>query len=294
MSSGIFVKVESGGQDPKLRPRRHGGVIHYKGDLDPDKYASQAFNPGSEFGGATVVPRMADFGGVLDPDRSDYGMVVQGQTVSGDASAGTLRTSEFAPDPESWTGKNKRTRSEDELDELAVEEEAVPESFEVKDAKESEKEEPPKQQEDSTSAPERNVGDKLESLLDEMRDNNLRPSREELAESWKGESYLSPIDRPGAMDSQRSKPDLYKPASATKVLFNGPFGTYRGTYRHVYVSPDFITLVYDQDAAVYSPPPADTLFTVSCGDKEYEVYFMGIEFDMPCLDGGVQVMIRNK
>jgi hypothetical protein len=78
-----------------------------------------------------------------------------------------------------------------------------------------------------------------------------------------------------------------------RVKMEGSFGSYRGTYSYVYVEDSFVILVYDREAQVFSPPTSAGEFSVTCDGTTYEVYFPGIEFELPFTDCGIQVMIRS-
>jgi len=78
-----------------------------------------------------------------------------------------------------------------------------------------------------------------------------------------------------------------------RVKMEGSFGKYRGTYSYVYVEDSFVILVYSREAQVFSPPTSDEEFAVTCDGTTYEVYFPGIEFELPFTDCGIQVMIRS-
>lgn len=78
-----------------------------------------------------------------------------------------------------------------------------------------------------------------------------------------------------------------------KVKMSGSFGSYRGIYEHIYVQGDLVILVYKSDEQVFSPPPREDEFELSCDGNTYEVYFPGIEFELPFTGCGIQVMIRR-
>lgn len=77
------------------------------------------------------------------------------------------------------------------------------------------------------------------------------------------------------------------------VKLSGQFGTSRGKYRFVHKTDGFIVLVYDEDANIFSPPASESTFRLSCNGEEHEVYFAGVEFELPFFKCGVQVMIRS-
>jgi hypothetical protein len=79
----------------------------------------------------------------------------------------------------------------------------------------------------------------------------------------------------------------------TRIKLSGAFGTSRGQYKQVQITDEFIILVYDEDANIFTPPSSEATFKLSCNREEYEVYFAGVEFDLPFYNCGVQVMIRS-
>lgn len=79
----------------------------------------------------------------------------------------------------------------------------------------------------------------------------------------------------------------------TLVKLSGQFGTSRGKYKYVHITDAFVILVYDEDANIFTPPASESTFKLSCNGSEYEVYFAGVEFELPFYKTGVQVMIRS-
>jgi hypothetical protein len=90
--------------------------------------------------------------------------------------------------------------------------------------------------------------------------------------------------------------DGYDPSDIppTKVKLSGSFGTSRGTYKYVHMTGELVILVYDQDANIFTPPASETPFKLSCNGEEHNVYFAGVEFDLPFFECGIQVMIRSE
>jgi hypothetical protein len=82
-------------------------------------------------------------------------------------------------------------------------------------------------------------------------------------------------------------------APQVRVTMQGGFGTYRGQYLFCYDFPGLVVLVHDLDAPVFTPPPSTDLFNLSCQDSTYDVYFAGIEFELPFAKCGIQVLIRG-
>jgi hypothetical protein len=79
-----------------------------------------------------------------------------------------------------------------------------------------------------------------------------------------------------------------------RIKMSGEFGTYRGKYTHLVETDELVVLLYDLLDPVYSPPPADKAFTISCGKESHKVYFAGIEFELDFLGQGVQVFVKTE
>lgn len=87
----------------------------------------------------------------------------------------------------------------------------------------------------------------------------------------------------------------YNPSEVppVKVTLRGSFGTSRSMYKFVEITDQFVVLVYDGDANIFTPPASDTPFKLSCNSEDLDVYFAGVEFELPFFGCGVQVMIRS-
>jgi hypothetical protein len=295
--SGLFVRHgQPGGVERKgVKHANYGAAVSYSEGVDPDSYQASGFTPGGgSFGGATIVPRSGKETSFHDKKANPYGKVVLGKTISGDMSDGSISIQDWEPDPEAWTGKRAGTAmvAEEDITEPAEEVAIVKEEPEIpEDAPvlKFESPEPPPIEKRAEGT----LASELDNLMDTLREKNLSDLERATAQNQERLLNPVPVDM-GRIAGVPAGQQLQKPASTVKVLFKGPFGTYRGKYRHIYVNPELIILVYDEDADVYSPRPSGETFTVSAEGQHYEVYFMGIEFEMPCIQGGVQVMIRSK
>ena len=78
-----------------------------------------------------------------------------------------------------------------------------------------------------------------------------------------------------------------------RVKMQGGFGTYKGHCFAYQVEDNMVVLLYDKDTETFSPPPSPTPFRLSCGKDNFDVYFVGMEFELPIFDCSVQVMIRS-
>jgi len=79
-------------------------------------------------------------------------------------------------------------------------------------------------------------------------------------------------------------------------ISSSKFGNYRGHYLHVVDNPDYLILFYDTDDSGFEPPHTDRddPISIRCEDKEYKVYYMGMDFDLNMNNLGMQVYIKNK
>jgi hypothetical protein len=88
---------------------------------------------------------------------------------------------------------------------------------------------------------------------------------------------------PGQQVLPPHAPEVYR------VVFKGDFGKFRGKYIGMDIQEELLILTHNSGAAVFSPPSSDQPFKLSCNEDAYQVYFFGIEFEMPDLNIGVQV-----
>jgi hypothetical protein len=93
-----------------------------------------------------------------------------------------------------------------------------------------------------------------------------------------------------------TEPDGYDSTEIPEVRakLSGTFGTSRGTYRFMYATDELIILGYGLEANIFTPPASEEHFKLSCNNQEYTVYFLGVEFELPCFECGIQVMIRSE
>jgi hypothetical protein len=76
------------------------------------------------------------------------------------------------------------------------------------------------------------------------------------------------------------------------VTFKGDFGRFRGNYLYVHEDGNMLILIYDLEDPVYSPPKGNTEMSITCGEHTHKVYFLGVEFDLPFFDCGIQVFFK--
>jgi len=102
--------------------------------------------------------------------------------------------------------------------------------------------------------------------------------------------------RPSIPEPADTDDDLgYDPSDVppTRVKLSGSFGTSRGMYKYVHITDDFVILIYEEDSNIFTPPSSQETFKLSCNKEEYDVYFVGVEFELPFYKTGVQVMVRS-
>lgn len=123
----------------------------------------------------------------------------------------------------------------------------------------------------------------------------LPPSMEQFAQ-FREMMQMWENTKNAKLPEPKEEEDLgYDPSEVppVKVTLRGPFGTSRSMYRFVQVTDQFVILVYDGDANIFTPPASDTPFKLSCNGEDLDVYFAGVEFELPFFGCGVQVMIRS-
>ena len=79
-----------------------------------------------------------------------------------------------------------------------------------------------------------------------------------------------------------------------RIKMQGAFGTYKGHCFAYQVEDNMVVLIYGADTETFSPPPSPTPFRLSCGKENFDVYFAGIEFELPIFNCSVQVLIRSQ
>jgi len=102
------------------------------------------------------------------------------------------------------------------------------------------------------------------------------------------------IDKHAVAQEQSEQTISYTSKRKKKqVQMKGTFGSFRGKYLQVFESGEFVVLVYDVEDSIYSPPASQDSFDLICGSDTYTVQFLGIEFEMPNSDTGIQVMVKS-
>jgi len=265
------------------------------------KYADKGVN-GTQYmdGGATmgmegtVVPAMSHNGGVKGSDNP-YGRCIAGNTIRGSADGkGEVVGELFIPphlEAQQPTNAEEDAEEEDD-DESEDDDDEEPEvEEEVKPKKAKRRRTPPKA---SGSTQDLNTK-KIDDLLADVTPEEVKIQHESIFTAQQQEPRMS--DLQSAMASAIREQDIHSMVGNSRkyrVEFKGSFGRYRGHYSNICVDGPFIALVYSLDEATYSPPASDELFTLSCGEDTHEVYFAGVEFTLPFMDSGVQVLIRKK
>jgi len=240
---------------------------------DPDKADEYTFGAMQGAMQGTVLPTTGKRG-ELRKSRSPFGSIVIGKTFRYKNGELYDTPEEFEPTQLKAYFRGSETDDEQEttLEELAAsdpEEELSAVEKQLRDIMDAAKDmDIPEEAPDSTQTPAPTLSTKAMSLM--------------IAEAVQA-----------ALRVDKENEEEETPA-AKRVRMEGAFGSYRGTYAYVYVEHEFVILVYDTDAQVFSPPKSAEEFSLTCDGITYEVYFPGIEFELPFTDCGIQVMIRRE
>jgi hypothetical protein len=295
MGDGIFTRK---GGDPQIKGDTSGLAKHHKHanfryaekGVDGTEYKDGASVAGME---GTVVPTMSPNGGVKGSDNA-YGKCIAGHTIRGTADGSGEEVGElFIP---AHLEAERRPKEE------AVEEPEEEEDDEEPEGDDDEEEEPVVQKKARRKRKVKTEKDRsqqsINAVLAQCTEDEPPPRHEAIfmePQNIPDNPMVSDLDE--AMTVAIREVDLQNAVGDPRqhrVEFRGSFGRYRGHYSQVCIDGPFIALVYSLDEATYSPPASDELFTLSCGEDTHEVYFAGVEFTLPFLDSGVQVLIRKK
>ena len=105
---------------------------------------------------------------------------------------------------------------------------------------------------------------------------------------------MAPVPAVAVPLNSEMQPGAYGRPAPERVTMSGYFGTFRGNYMYLIETPDLVVLVYDTNSQVFTPPAKADVFQLSCKDRSFNVYFAGIEFELPFAACGIQVMVRSK
>lgn len=232
-------------------------------------YTFGAVQAGSE---GTLLPISSDFGGVQGT-ANPYGQIVTGKVITGtEDGTGERVTGDFVPThllDRSTLPKPKRSEHNEYLDKQIAEftggEPAGQGADIVKDDlfKQADPDKP-------------SVGLPEGSMPVSGKRNKAKKQKQDQTTP----APLTPAPTPAASSTER-------------VIMTGKFGKARGKYAQVCVDSNFVVLIYALDESVYTPPTSDEVFMLSCESGDYAVYFAGIEFELPFMNSGVQVMVRT-
>ena len=76
-----------------------------------------------------------------------------------------------------------------------------------------------------------------------------------------------------------------------QVIFEGKFGSFKGTYKTVFRQNGMFIAVYDLAEAVYTPPVSDEPFSIKTSGYDCQVVHMGICFEMELFNCGFQIFV---
>jgi len=234
---------------------------------DPSRYDFDILQDNIQ---GTRVPLTTDHGGIMKSDNP-FGQVVQGQEIKylpGDRQV----TKEYAP---TWL-QNKPA----EVFPMA----AVPDQDAVPLAPEPEVQPDAEAEARADAAVETQRQQVQMEALEGAKKQRL--AEDELKRIMVSAGVLTP--------EKTNTVDKVQPNRETvRVKMSGAFGTYKGHCFAYQVEDNMIVLLYDKDTETFSPPSSPTPFRLSCDKENFDVYFVGIEFELPVFNCSVQVMIRS-
>lgn len=146
-------------------------------------------------------------------------------------------------------------------------------------------------------------GKEMRDMLDKKAVNVQREAEAELAAMYATiggdimEEVVASVPIPGASASSTASVGTRmppEPPPSLRVSLSGAFGKLVGMYRSIKVQTNQLVLTYDLEGNLFSPPPSAEPMTVTCGEEVYEVYFAGIEIELPEYGIGLQVMILSE
>jgi len=261
----VFVQqkkaaVEKGGK--ALKRHNYRGITM----LDTEKPEEYVFGSAQHADGGTRVPLVSRRGGI-EGSQNPYGQVVQGHVITCEEDTGFRVVRKLRP---AFLDKIEAELS-GELD--LFEDEAAPDAPL-----------PPE-----LAAPELGEGD----MPSTVHDGPVEPANI----LGRMMDAVTPPPAPTMEEAQvaglQAATFLQPVTEKVRVKMQGAFGQYKGVYTHLVVDEQFVVLVHDLDDSAFVPPPAREAFSVSCKGEEYSVYYAGINFELPFINAGVQVMVRS-
>ena len=247
-------------------------------------YTSGALIPGA--GPGTIIPATGDFGGVKG-SSNPYGTIVQGNTYIG-----------VEGNKEDFRYRiPTQTRRSGEPDNLYIdEEEEEEEDIKVLSAEQTKDFVDPVKRDAWGDVMEQEGNDVLlASHVKYLEDiiNTPIPTEQFYTPSLPPErTYTTSYPTPPVDMSLLKGIDKKR----IRVRISGPFGNYRGHCVHFVDSEACLVLFYDVNETGFEPPISslDQPMTVSCGDKNHKVYYLGMDIDLHTNDLGMQIYLKHK
>ena len=99
------------------------------------------------------------------------------------------------------------------------------------------------------------------------------------------------VEETASASPAQNDPQVAPRKAQTVISFTGTFGKFRGKYSDILRQDPFVILRYDLEEASYTPPAGDEPFDITVDGETLKVCFYGVEFTLPDLNEGVQVML---
>jgi hypothetical protein len=269
--SGVFLKAGKAQADlpAGAAPVKKFQGIHVMGAEDPSAYSFNTIEEGVQ---GTRVPIAAKNkrGGIEGDPGNIYGTVVLGKklTASADGDGWATLGDIEPPSPQKMPEVRRETKAIDPKAELDIQE--------ILD-KEAAAAQAQAAETHSSTTP-----------AGHLHERSVPTQYPQGAPMQAAPVYAGPLV-PQAMQAIAEIPEDTPKIAAT---FAGEFGKFRGNYLYVHQDGQMLILIYELGDPVYSPPKGNTEMTITCGGVEHTVYFLGVEFDLPFFDCGIQVFFK--
>ena len=215
----------------------------------------------------TRVPLTTDQGGILKSDNP-FGQIVQGEEIVY-LPGGRSKSKDYTPH---WIQTKGVAMEKTETD-AATESETIPLAPEPDPVAEAE----------------------ADARVEEQRRRTQIEALEGTKKQRVAEAELKRImESAGVLTPEKTNTEGKVQARETiRIKMSGVFGSYKGHCFSYQAEDNMVVLIYDSETETFSPPPSPTPFRLSCGKENFDVYFAGIEFELPVFGCSVQVMIRS-
>ena len=282
---GMFVKQPTAVPGALQHPKHK--IAQILDAEDPSRYDFNIVQANVQ---GTRVPLTTEHGGVMKSDNP-FGKVVQGEEIVY-LPGGRSKSTEYAPE---WLQMKAQMLSPEETETVPLapapdqDREASKILAMAATVSEGEADAQVEQQRRQVQ---------LDALADTKKQ---RLAEAELKRIMEAAGALTP-EKTNTVDNVRH-PDIL-PTSVAESLkirqheqlmikMQGAFGTYKGNCAGIQVEDNLVVLIYAEGTDSFSPPPGPTPFRLSCGKESFDVYFVGIEFELPQFGCSLQVLIRS-